>query len=76
MKHTENIGKPKELWKTLKSLELLNKVSIATKNPLKDNKEVNYDPKSILKVFQMLFTNMVEILLQKLPAPSNKYGID
>ena len=34
-KLTENIGKPKELWKTLKALGLPNKVSIATINALK-----------------------------------------
>ena len=75
-KLTENIGKPKELWKTLKALGLPNKVSIATINALKDDKVVKYDPKSIYKVFQMFFTNMAKTLLQKLPPPPNKYGID
>ena len=32
MKHTENNGEPKGLWKTLKSFGLPNKVSIATVN--------------------------------------------
>ena len=72
----ENIGKPKELWKTLKALGLPNKVSIATINALKDDKVVKYDPKSISKVFQTFFTNMAKTLLQKLPPPPNKYGID
>ena len=75
-KLTENIGKPKELWKTLKALGLPNKVSIATINALKDDKVVKYDPKSISKVFQTFFTNMAKTLLQKLPPPPNKYGID
>ena len=44
-KLTENIGKRKELWKTLKALGLPNKVSIATINALKDDKVVKYDPK-------------------------------
>ena len=75
-KLTENIGKSKELWKTLKALGLPNKVSIATINALKDDKVVKYDPKSISKVFQTFFTNMAKTLQQKLPPPSNKYGID
>ena len=59
------LAKPKELWKTLKALGLPNKVTIATINALKDNKVVKYDPKSISKIFQTFFTNMVKILLQK-----------
>ena len=75
-KLTENIGKPKELWKTLKVLGLPCKVSIATINALKEDKVVQYDRKSISKVFQRFFTNMAKTLLQKLPPPPNKYGID
>ena len=75
-KLTKNIGKSKELWKTLKALGLPNKVSIALINALKDGKVVKYDPKSILKVFQVFFTNMAKTLLQKLPLPPNKYGIN
>ena len=76
MKLNENIGKPKELWKTLKPLGLPNKISIATKNALKDDKVVKYHPKSISKVFQTFFANTGGKLLQKSPPPSNKYGID
>ena len=74
-KLTENI-ELKELWKTLKALRLPNKVSIATINALKDNKVVKYDPKSISKVSQTFFANMAKTLLQNLPLPPNKYGID
>ena len=62
-KLTENIGKPKELWKTLEALGLPKKVSIATINALKGDKIVKYDPKSISRVFQTFFTNMAKILL-------------
>ena len=51
-------GKPKELRKTLKALGLPNKVSIATVNALKEDKVVNYDPKSISKVFQTFFAKI------------------
>ena len=49
---TENIGKSKEIWKTLKALGLPNKISKATINALKDDNVVKYDLKSISKVFQ------------------------
>ena len=75
-KLTENIGKPKELWKTLKALGLPNKVSIATINALEDDKVVKYDPKTISKIFQTFFSNMAKTLLEKLPPPPKKYGID
>ena len=38
MKLSENIGKRKELCKTLKALELPNKASVVKINALKDNK--------------------------------------
>ena len=75
-KLAENSGKPKELWETLKTLGLPNKVSIGTINALKDDKVVKYDPKSISTFFQTFFANMAKTLLQKLPPPPNKYGID
>ena len=75
-KLAENIGKRKELWKTLEAPGLPDKVSISTINALKGDEVVKYDPKSISKVFQTSFTNMVKILQQKLPPPPNKYAID
>ena len=74
-KLTENIGKPKELWKSLKALRLPNKVSIATINALKVVKVVKYDPKS-KKVFQTFFANKAETLIKNLPLSPSKYGID
>ena len=32
--------------------------------------------KKLPKVFQTFFVNMIKTLLQKLPPPSNKYGIE
>ena len=68
-KLTENIGKPKELWKTLKALGLPNKVSIATINSFKDEKVVKYDPKSISNVFQTFFTNMAKTCYKSFHLP-------
>ena len=71
-KFAENIGKPKELWKTLKAFGLPNEVSIVTINAPRDNKVVIYDLKFISEVFQTFFDNLAETLLQKLPPPPNK----
>ena len=70
------VSKAKELQKTLKAIGLPNKVTIATINALKHDKVVKYYSKLIPEVFQTFFANMVEILLQKLPPPPNKYCID
>ena len=71
-----NIDKPKELWKTLKALGLPNKVSMATRNAVKEDNVVKYESKSISEVFQTIFASITETLLQKLLPPPNKYGID
>ena len=51
-------------------------IIIATINPLKDDKVVKYDSKSISEVFQMFFASMAETLQQKRPPAPDKYGID
>ena len=54
-KPTENIGKPEELWKTRKARGLLNKVSIATVNALKDDKVVNMTQSAFKRFFKRSF---------------------
>ena len=76
MKLTENIGKPRKLWKSLRALGLPSKASIATINALRDHEVVKYDPNTIAKIFQMFFINMTETLPQRLPPAPNKSGID
>ena len=41
-----------------------------------DNKAVKYDPKFIPEAFEVFFTYMAKTLLQKLPPPQSKHGID
>lgn len=58
-KLNENIGKPKELRKTIKSLGLPNKTSVSKVNARKKQDEIKYDPKSrslgfLLITFQIL----------------------
>ena len=43
----ENIAKPNDLWKTLKSIGLLKKFSVVQTNAVEDNKHLKYDLKSI-----------------------------
>ena len=45
-KLTENIAKPKELWKTLSQLGLKSKKKTNPKICLKDNGVINFEPKS------------------------------
>ena len=76
-KLTANIGKPKELWKSLKSLGLKFERSIANINCLDNNKSANFDIEDIkdIKDLSAYFSDLAENLVSKLPNPSNKYGV-
>ena len=74
-KLTGNIGKPKKLWKSLKSLGLKFGCSISNINCLENGKSANFDVKDIAKDFSAYFSNLAENLVSKLPKPSNKYGM-
>ena len=74
-KLTENIGKPKELWKSLKSLGLKFERSISNINCLENDKSANFDVKDVDKGFCAYFLNLAENLESKLPNSSNKYGV-
>ena len=74
-KLTENTGKPKELWKSLKSLGLKFQRSISNINCLENDKSANFDAEDIAKDFSAYFSNLAENLVRKLPNPSNKYGV-
>ena len=54
-KVTENIGKPKEIWKCLKSLGLKFECSISNLNCLQNDKSDNFDVKNIAKDFSAYF---------------------
>ena len=63
-KPTQNIGKPKELWKCLKPWGLKFESSISNIN---NDKSVNVDIKDIAKNFSAYFLNLAENLVNKLP---------
>ena len=72
----ENIGKPKELWKPLKSLGLPSKKGSNMANVcLKKDDKINFDEKTNANSFKDFYCNLASDLLHKLPPPSKKFGI-
>ena len=72
----ENIGKPKDLWKTLKSLGLPSKKGSNISNVcLKKDYKINFDEKTNANTFKEFYCNLAGDLLKKLPPPSSKLGI-
>ena len=59
------IGKPKELWESLKSLGMSNKMVISNFNAIDENYTLTYDTRSISKTFKA-FSNLAKSLLIKL----------
>ena len=74
-KLTQNIAKPKELWKTLKDIGLPTKGSKSTKICLQKDGEILFDECSTADIFKTFFSNLANKLLDKLPNPSNRFGI-
>ena len=54
-KISESIGKPKELWESLKYLGMPNKTVISNLNAMEDNDTLTYDTRSIATVFKNFF---------------------
>ena len=75
-KLSECIGKPKELWKALKSLGLPNKTSSCEVSALKVNKTVQHDTNLVLGGFKDYYSNLAGNLLKKLPKPPNKFTLN
>ena len=75
-KLNECIGKPKELWKALKSLGLPNKTSSCEVSALKVNKTVQHDTNLVLSGFKDYYSDLAGNLLKKLPKPPNKISLN
>ena len=75
-KLSESLGKPKELWNTLKSLGMPKKMVVSNFNAIDDNKSLTYDIKTMSKVFKDFFSDLAKSFLDKLPDPSNKYNLE
>ena len=70
------IGKPKDLWKAIKSLRLPNKFGGCIVSALAENQILKHDTNSILKTFKIFYSNLARNLLAKLPKPPNRYTIN
>ena len=75
-KLTESIGKPKDLWKALRSLGLPSKTSSCEVNALKINSKLEHDFNSVLEGFRNYYSTLEENLVKMLPKPTNKYSIN
>ena len=75
-KLNENIGKPKELWKSLKSLGLPSKKNTPSSICLENNGTLSFDSKTNAEIFKDFYSNLADDLLKKLPSPTNKFGIE
>ena len=75
-KLNENINKPKELWKSLKSLGLPSKQDKASKICLKNDGQHCFDDKINSNIFKNFFSNLATELVKKLPDPPCKFGVD
>ena len=75
-KMTESIGKPKDLWKALKSLWQPNKVFSCQVKALKINNTVEHDVNSALELFKSFYSTLAANFEKLLPKPPNKYSMN
>ena len=69
----QKINKPKELWKTLKSVGLSSKAASASNICLKERNEIVFNDTKICSIFKSFFSNLVQNLVSKLPPPPNVF---
>ena len=74
-KLNENIGKPKELWKTLNDIGLPKKSSSGAQNNigLKEKGKLIIDPTATSNIFKTFFSDIAKNLLDKLPTAPNRF---
>ena len=72
----ENIGKPKELWKALKSLGLPSKKGTISNICLKKDDKICFDDQTNSNTFKEFFCNLASDLVAKLPPPSKRFGLN
>ena len=73
-KLNENIGKPKELWKSLKSLGLPSKTFHRQRFVLKKTEHYHLIPKLMPNFLEIFYSNLASGLLKKLPSPQINSG--
>ena len=69
----KNRNKPKELWKTLKSLGLSSDKTRQSNISLKKDGAIQFEALEIAKTFKRFYSELAGSLGQKLPRASNKF---
>ena len=75
-KLNQNTGKPKELWKSLKSSGLPSKQKPSSSLCQEKDGNLSFDPKANTEIFKDFYSNLADNLVKKLPSPPNKFGIE
>ena len=73
-KLTENISKPRKLWKSLKMLGLPNKNAPSSNICLGESNSVLFDKKENAETFKTNYENLASDLVDKLSLPTNNFG--
>ena len=73
-KLNQNIGKPKELWKSLKSLGLPSKQQSSSTVCLEKDSILSFDHKANAEIFIDFYSNLANDPVIKLLNPPNKFG--
>ena len=68
-KLNDSTGKPKELWKALKSPGLPSATSVCGTTAVKVKNTMSFETKSSLDVFKNYYSTLADNLLKKLPNP-------
>ena len=71
----DNIGKPKELWKTLQGLGLKTTTRTPQNICLENQGKISFDPKANANIFKNHFSNLAGNLVKQLPKAKNKFGM-
>ena len=66
----QKINKPKELWKTWKSMGLPFKAASASNSCLKNKNEIVFNDTKNYSIFKSFFSNLAQNLVSKLPPPN------
>ena len=72
----DNIGKPKELWKTLQGLGLKTSNKTSQNICLETEGKLSFDPKANANIFKNFFCSLAENLVKELPKAKNIFGIE
>ena len=65
------VSKPKELWKTLKSVGLSSKAVTASNFWLKDKNEIVFNVTKNCSIFKNYFSSLAQNMVSKLPPSPN-----